>query len=69
VREDIEVGDHGIRLGRLLKLANVAETGGSAKELLAAGLVRVNGTVELRRGAQLHAGDVITCAGTELHLT
>jgi ribosome-associated protein len=69
VREDIEVGADGIRLGQLLKLANVAETGGGAKELLAAGLVRVNGVVEPRRGAQLKAGDVVTCAGTEIHLT
>ena len=66
--EDIEVGSSGIRLGQLLKLANIAETGGDAKSLLAEGLVSVNGTVETRRGAQLSPGDVVSCAGHELRL-
>jgi ribosome-associated protein len=66
--EDIEIGPDGIRLGQLLKLANIAETGGMAKELLADGLVRVNGEVETRRGAQLSPGDVVACAGAELRL-
>jgi ribosome-associated protein len=47
-----------IRLGQLLKLAGIADSGGEAKTLLAAG-VRVNGAVEARRGRQLHAGDVV----------
>ena len=66
--EDIEVGTQGIRLGQLLKLANIAETGGMAKELLADGLVSVNGEVETRRGAQLSPGDVVACAGVELRI-
>lgn len=67
--DEIEVGPEGIRLGQLLKLANIADTGGEAKELLGARLVRVNGEVETRRGAQLHPGDVVSCAGAELRLT
>lgn len=67
--DEIEIGAKGIRLGQLLKLANLAETGGNAKELLADGLVTVNGTIEVRRGAQLQAGDVVSCAGVELRLT
>ena len=58
--DEIEVGAAGIRLGQLLKLANVAETGGDAKALLAEGLVSVNGEVETRRGRQLAKGDVVT---------
>jgi ribosome-associated protein len=48
-----------IRLGQLLKLAGVAGSGAEAKELLAAGAVRVNGEVDGRRGRQVHPGDVI----------
>ena len=66
--DDIEVGPDGIRLGQLLKLANVAETGGAVKELLADGQVSVNGSVETRRGAQLALGDVVTAPGVELRL-
>lgn len=67
----IEVGDAGIRLGQLLKLAGLVESGGEAKLLLAGGQVRVNGVVETRRGAQLHPGDVVHvahAAGGEIEL-
>jgi ribosome-associated protein len=57
-----------IRLGQLLKLAGVADSGGEAKELLAEGAVRVNGEVEQRRGRQLHAGDVVAAGGAELRV-
>lgn len=56
--EIIEVGGD-IRLGQFLKLANVADTGGVARELVAEGLVSVNGELEVRRGRQLHPGDVV----------
>ena len=46
-----------IRLGQYLKFANLAETGGQARELIASGMVSVNGEVETRRGRQLHPGD------------
>jgi ribosome-associated protein len=58
---DVEVGERGIRLGQLLKLANLVETGGAARGLLESGEVRVNGEVETRRGRQLGVGDVIEC--------
>ncbi len=60
--ERIEVGETGIRLGQLLKLANLVDSGGDAKAVLAEGKVTVNGTVETRRGAQLHPGDVVRLA-------
>lgn len=54
--ETIEVGGS-IRLGQFLKLANIADTGGMARELITEGLISVNGEVETRRGRQLAAGD------------
>ncbi|HRK48137.1 MAG TPA: RNA-binding S4 domain-containing protein, partial [Nocardioides sp.] len=42
-----------IKLGQFLKLANLIESGGEAKQVLAGGIVRVNGEVETRRGRQL----------------
>ena len=56
--ETVEVGGP-IRLGRFLKLANIADTGGMSRELIAAGLVSVNGEVDLRRGRQLAVDDVV----------
>ena len=57
--EEVEVGAEGIRLGQLLKLAEVVETGAEGKELLAEGAVEVNDEVESRRGRQLVAGDTV----------
>ena len=57
---DVVVTADGIRLGQLLKLAGLADTGAEAKELLTAGEVRVDGEVDLRRGRQLLDGQVVT---------
>ncbi|MGB8652400.1 MAG: RNA-binding S4 domain-containing protein [Mycobacteriales bacterium] len=56
---EVLVRSDGIRLGQLLKLAELVETGSEGKELLAAGGVEVNGEVELRRGRQMHDGDEV----------
>jgi ribosome-associated protein len=58
VRE-IEIRGYVIRLGQLLKLAGLADSGADAKALLADGAVTVNGEPEERRGRQLHPGDVV----------
>lgn len=60
---DVAIRDESIRLGQFLKLANLVETGGLAKEVIAEGQVQVNGDVDTRRGRQLRAGDVVTVAG------
>ncbi|WP_107705580.1 RNA-binding S4 domain-containing protein [Nocardioides allogilvus] len=60
---DVPIRDEKIRLGQFLKLANLVESGSDAKPVLADGQVRVNGEVEMRRGRQLVAGDVVTLAG------
>jgi ribosome-associated protein len=56
---DIEIRGYVIRLGQLLKLAGLADSGADAKALLADGAVTVNGEPEERRGRQLHPGDVV----------
>jgi ribosome-associated protein len=56
---DIPIRDDTIRLGQLLKLAGLAESGGHARELVQDGEVRVNGEVDTRRGRQLRRGDLV----------
>jgi ribosome-associated protein len=58
-----------IRLGQLLKLADLVEVGADAKLLLEEGLVTVNGELEQRRGRQLHPGDVVTVDGESVRVT
>jgi ribosome-associated protein len=59
VVRDVAVRDDGIRLGQLLKLAGLADTGADARVLLDLGEVEVNGRPEARRGRQLQPGDVV----------
>lgn len=65
---DVQVRGDMIRLGQLLKLAGVRDTGGEVKELLAEDGVTVNGEPETRRGRQLHPGDVVVVADDEIRL-
>jgi ribosome-associated protein len=57
--QDIEIKGEMIRLGQLLKLSALADSGADARELLLARVVTVNGDLEARRGRQLHRGDVV----------
>ena len=66
--EEVAVGEGGIKLGQLLKLVGLIDTGGEAKWALAEGEVTVNGQVERRRGLQLRAGDVVACRGRAVRL-
>lgn len=61
--EEIPIRDAMIRLGQLLKLANLVEDGVEAAELIKNGLVKVNGEIDDRRGRQLHDGDTVTVNG------
>lgn len=67
VRELTIRGDT-IRLGQLLKLAGLIESGAEAKQLLAGARVRVNGETEVRRGRQLHDGDIVRAGEDELRV-
>ncbi|MCD5419450.1 RNA-binding S4 domain-containing protein [Rhodococcus pyridinivorans] len=60
---DVPIRDESIRLGQFLKLASLIESGAEAKEVIADGLVSVNGEVEVRRGRQLKVGDVVEITG------
>ena len=60
-------GEH-ITLDALLKAAGLADSGGAAKALIAAGGVRVNGEVETRRGRKLRAGDQVQLGGQRVLL-
>lgn len=48
-----------INLTQVLKRAGCVVSGGEGKALIAAGLVRVNGDVELRKRRQMSRGDLV----------
>ena len=47
---DVVISGESIKLGQFLKVANLVESGGHAKELINAGEVSVNGEVVRARG-------------------
>jgi ribosome-associated protein len=57
--QEIAIESDMIRLGQLLKLSALADSGANARELLLTSGVTVNGEPETRRGRQLHRGDVV----------
>ncbi|MEA2421016.1 MAG: ribosome-associated protein [Thermoleophilaceae bacterium] len=65
---EVEIRGEMIRLGQLLKVAGIVDSGGEAKALIADGGVTVNGERETRRGRQMHAGDTLVAAGQEVRL-
>jgi len=66
---EIPIRDQTIRLGQLLKLAGVVDSGSEVKELLAGEAALVNEEPEIRRGRQLHPGDRVRLAGHDLLVT
>jgi ribosome-associated protein len=68
MRRTVAIRGAEIRLGQLLKLSGVADSGSEAKALIGEGGVRVNGEPEERRGRRLHAGDVVALGELELEL-
>ena len=55
-----------IKLEALLKLANLAGTGGEAKMLIQDGQASVNGEVCTMRGKKLRPGDTVRFQGQEI---
>ncbi|WP_022872091.1 RNA-binding S4 domain-containing protein [Nesterenkonia alba] len=68
--EQIEVPlrEGSIRLGQLLKLSGVVESGAVAREAITAGVVRVDGAVVTQRGAQITPGQKVEFTGEEIGL-
>jgi ribosome-associated protein len=58
-----------IRLGQLLKLAGIVDSGAEIKGFLTAQPVLVNGDREQRRGRQLHRGDVVQVGDEALRVS
>ena len=57
-----------IRLQDILKLCNLVETGGEAKERIQGGEAKVNGEVCTQRGKKLRPGDVVLFEGQQIGL-
>ncbi|MFZ1692977.1 MAG: RNA-binding S4 domain-containing protein [Flavobacteriales bacterium] len=64
----IELRGEYIELNQLLKLAGICDSGGQGKQLVAEGLVKVDGQVELRKTNKIRAGQVVECEGQRVEV-
>ena len=64
----LRASDEYIELTQLLKVTQIAQSGGHAKLLVEEGLVVVNGQQELRKRRKLRSGDTIEVEGTKITL-
>ena len=57
-----------IALCDLLKIEGIADSGGQGKAMVAEGVVRVDGVIELRKTAKIRKGQVVECLGQTITL-
>lgn len=60
---EISINSEYIKLDQILKLADIASTGGHAKYLISEGYVKLNNNVETQRGKKIRKNDVIEVEG------
>ena len=65
----VQISKEPIELYKLLKIANIASSGGEAKHLIAEGLVRVNGVIETRKRKKISSDDIILFENIKLKVT
>ncbi|MCR4597513.1 MAG: RNA-binding S4 domain-containing protein [Acetatifactor sp.] len=62
----VTIKDEFIKLGQVMKLAGLVDTGVDAKIVIQDGLVKVNGEIDTRRGRKIVAGDIVEYEGNKI---
>jgi ribosome-associated protein len=58
-----------IEINQLLKLSGLVDSGGAGKNLVASGVVSVDGKKELRKTAKIRAGQTVSVADVRISVT
>lgn len=66
--ETLAIHDQYIELYKVLKIENMAASGGEAKFLISEGLVRVNGQVDTRKRRKTRPGEIVEYNGEEVRI-
>lgn len=56
-------------LFKILKFEGLASSGAEAKKVIASGLVKVNGNIELQKRKKIVAGDIVEFDGNILNIS
>jgi ribosome-associated protein len=65
---ELKPGLEHIDLCDLMKIADMTDSGGAAKHLIAEGLVKVDGNVETRKRCKIRKGQVVEFKGQKVTL-
>ncbi|SFD47961.1 RNA-binding S4 domain-containing protein [Massilia yuzhufengensis] len=57
-----------IEVNQLLKLVGLVDSGGAGKNLVASGVVSVDGKKELRKTAKIRTGQLVTLGDVEIRV-
>jgi ribosome-associated protein len=57
-----------VELNQLLKLVGLVDSGGAGKNMVATGVVAVDGKQELRKTAKIRAGQVVTVGDVRIRV-
>ncbi|MBB6132180.1 MAG: RNA-binding S4 domain-containing protein [Massilia sp.] len=63
---EFELTSEFVEVNQLLKLAGLVDSGGAGKNLVASGVVKVDGKQELRKTAKIRTGQVVTLGDVEI---
>lgn len=66
--KDVKISTEFIRLGQLVKLLDLVDTGGQVTVYLLSNEILVNGVDEKHRGKKLYPNDVVTLDGEEYRI-
>ena len=66
--ETIKLRNEFIKIGQALKVAGFVDSGVEAKFCIQDGLVKVNGSIETRRGKKLVDGDIVEFDGKKIKI-
>lgn len=65
---DFELDRDFVELNQLLKLVGLCDSGGAGKQLVASGVVQVDGATELRKTAKIRAGQQVRVDGVVIRV-
>jgi ribosome-associated protein len=68
MNEPFELRGDSIDLHQLLKATGVCGTGGEAKQVIASGLVKVDGHVETRKACKIRRGQTVVFDGNVIQV-
>ena len=63
---EFELTSEFVEVNQLLKLSGLVDSGGAGKNLVASGVVKVDGKQELRKTAKIRTGQVVTLGDVEI---